>query len=70
MLRRLSPPQELHALLQIVLDIGNALNAGTSKGNAVGFKLSTLLKLAELKAADKKTTLLHYVVDVRCLVSP
>jgi len=61
---------ELHALLQIVLDIGNALNAGTSKGNAVGFKLSTLLKLAELKAADKKTTLLHYVVDVRCLVSP
>ena len=56
--------KELHALMQIVLDVGNALNAGTSKGNAVGFKLSTLLKLAELKAADKKTTLLHYVVEV------
>ena len=52
------------ALFQIVLDVGNALNAGTAKGNAVGFKLSTLLKLAELKAVDKKTTLLHYVVDV------
>ena len=56
--------KELHALMAIVLDVGNALNAGTAKGNAVGFKLSTLLKLAELKAADKKTTLLHFVVDV------
>ena len=56
--------KELHALMQIVLNVGNALNAGTSKGNAVGYKLSTLLKIAELKAADKKTTLLHYVVEV------
>ena len=55
---------ELHALLQIVLDVGNALNAGTAKGNAIGFKLTTLLKLAELKGNDKRTTLLHYVVDV------
>ena len=29
---------ELHALLQIVLDVGNALNAGTAKGNAIGFR--------------------------------
>ena len=56
--------RELHALLQIVLDVGNALNAGTAKGNAVGFRLSTLLKLAEVKASDKKTTLLHFVVRV------
>ena len=56
--------KELKALMQIVLDVGNALNSGTAKGNAVGFKLSTLLKLAELKAMDKKTTLLHFVVDV------
>jgi hypothetical protein len=56
--------RELHALFQIVLDIGNALNAGTAKGDAVGFKVTTLLKLAELKAADKKSTLLHFVVDV------
>ena len=56
--------KELHALMQVVLDVGNALNAGTSKGNAVGFKLSTLLKIAELKALDKKTTLLHFVVEV------
>ena len=54
------PPPAPQALLQVVLSIGNALNGGTAKGNAPGFKLSTLLKLAELKAADKKTTLLHY----------
>jgi hypothetical protein len=62
--KRVRDSTELHALMRIVLEVGNALNAGTSKGNAVGFKLSTLLKLAELKAADKKTTLLHYVVNV------
>ena len=59
--------QELLALFQVVLDVGNALNAGTGKGNAVGFKLSALLKLSELKSTDKtdkKTTLLHFVVEV------
>ena len=35
----------LRALSQVVLSVGNALNAGTGKGNAVGFKLSALLKL-------------------------
>jgi hypothetical protein len=53
--------------LQVVLSVGNALNAGTGKGNAVGFKLSALLKLSDLKSSDKgdkKSTLLHFVVDV------
>ena len=50
--------------MQIVLHIGNALNAGTARGNAAGFRPSALLKLAEHKAADKKTTLLHYTVEV------
>ena len=50
--------------MQVVLDVGNALNAGTNKGNALGFRVGTLLKLAELKAQDKKTTLLHFTADV------
>ena len=54
---------QLQALMQVVLSIGNALNAGTAKGNATGFKASSLLKLAELKAADKKSTLLHFTVE-------
>ena len=47
--------------------MGNTLNAGTGKGNAVGFKLSALLKLSDLKSTDKgdkKSTLLHFVVEV------
>ena len=40
--------------MQVVLDVGNCLNAGTAKGNAVGFKLTTLLKLAELKAQVRR----------------
>ncbi len=42
-------------LLQAVLELGNHLNAGTHRGGAVGFKLDTLLKLADIKAVDKKT---------------
>ena len=56
--------EKLRALFQVVLDVGNALNAGTAKGNAIGFRMGTLLKLAELKASDKKTTLLHFTAEV------
>jgi len=55
---------EFLALMQIVLEVGNALNAGTPKGNAVGFRMSSLLKLAELRAQDKKMTLLTFTAVV------
>ena len=55
---------ELQALMQIVLHVGNALNAGTSRGNASGFRASALEKLFELKATDKKSTLLHFTAEV------
>ena len=35
-------------VLQYVLAIGNYLNAGTTKGNAYGFKLGYLPKVYEL----------------------
>lgn len=50
-------------LLQAVLELGNHLNAGTHRGGAVGFKLDTLLKLADIKAVDKKTSLLQFVIE-------
>jgi hypothetical protein len=54
----------LHALLQAVLEVGNELNAGTAKGGASGFKLSSLLKFCELRSAqDAKVTLVHYVAE-------
>ncbi|PSC67234.1 formin 6 [Micractinium conductrix] len=49
-------------LLQAVLELGNHLNQGTQRGAAAGFKLDTLLKLADVKGTDRKTSLLHFVI--------
>jgi hypothetical protein len=50
-------------LLEAVLKTGNRLNDGTFRGGANAFKLDTLLKLSDVKGADGKTTLLHFVVQ-------
>lgn len=50
-------------LLEAVLRTGNRLNVGTNRGDAYAFKLDTLLKLVDVKGADGKTTLLHFVVQ-------
>ncbi|CAM0871670.1 unnamed protein product [Alopecurus aequalis] len=50
-------------LLEAVLRTGNRMNVGTNRGEAKAFKLDTLLKLADVKGADGKTTLLHFVVQ-------
>lgn len=39
------------------------MNIGTVRGGARAFKLDALLKLADVKGADGKTTLLHFVVQ-------
>ncbi|XP_042462947.1 formin-like protein 3 [Zingiber officinale] len=49
-------------LLEAVLKTGNRMNDGTYRGGAQAFKIDTLLKLADVKGADGKTTLLHFVV--------
>ncbi|XP_058048486.1 FH2 domain-containing protein 1 [Ahaetulla prasina] len=53
--------EELHAILHLVLQAGNIMNAGGCAGNAVGFKLSSLLKLADTKANKPGMNLLHFV---------
>lgn len=50
-------------LLEAVLKTGNRMNDGTYRGGAQAFKLDTLLKLADVKGMDGKTTLLHFVVQ-------
>ncbi|KAJ7948501.1 Formin-like protein [Quillaja saponaria] len=50
-------------LLEAVLKTGNRMNNGTFRGGAQAFKLDTLLKLADVKGTDGKTTLLHFVVQ-------
>ncbi|CAJ1940004.1 unnamed protein product [Sphenostylis stenocarpa] len=50
-------------LLEAVLKAGNRMNAGTARGNAQAFNLSSLRKLSDVKSTDGKTTLLHFVVE-------
>ncbi|KAL4230469.1 FH2 domain-containing protein 1 [Mactra antiquata] len=54
--------KNLHELLYLVLLSGNFLNAGNYAGDAAGFKLSSLLKLTEIRANKPRMNLMHYVV--------
>ncbi|KAI3764844.1 hypothetical protein L2E82_14861 [Cichorium intybus] len=55
--------------MQTILFLGNALNRGTARGAAVGFKLNTLPRLSDTKINDmhtrgKKMTFVHYLCKV------
>ncbi|XP_024531860.1 formin-like protein 3 [Selaginella moellendorffii] len=50
--------------MQTVLSLGNALNQGTARGAAIGFRLDSLLKLTETRARNSRTTLLHYLCKI------
>ncbi|KAK1277149.1 Formin-like protein 11 [Acorus gramineus] len=50
-------------LLEAVLKTGNRMNVGTIRGGAEAFKLDALLKLADVKGTDGRTTLLHFVAQ-------
>ncbi|XP_031480279.1 formin-like protein 8 [Nymphaea colorata] len=50
-------------LLEAVLKAGNRMNAGTARGNAQAFNLTSLRKLGDVKSTDGKTTLLYFVVQ-------
>ncbi|KXN64633.1 actin-binding FH2 [Conidiobolus coronatus NRRL 28638] len=56
--------QSLSELLELVLVIGNYMNGTGFRGGAYGFKIHSLTKLIDTKAADNKTTLVHYIADV------
>ncbi|XP_078102577.1 protein diaphanous homolog 3-like isoform X4 [Sander vitreus] len=51
-------------LLELVLLLGNYMNAGSRNAQSYGFDLSSLCKLKDTKSADQKTTLLHFLVQV------
>ena len=48
-------------VLEGILAVGNHLNGGTYRGQARGFRLEMLLRLTDVKAVDRKTSLLHFV---------
>uniref|UniRef100_A0A672J8Q4 Disheveled-associated activator of morphogenesis 1-like n=1 Tax=Salarias fasciatus TaxID=181472 RepID=A0A672J8Q4_SALFA len=54
----------LRQLLEVVLAFGNYMNKG-QRGNAYGFKVASLNKIADTKSSiDKNVTLLHYLITV------
>ncbi|MCO5605782.1 hypothetical protein L7F22_059966 [Adiantum nelumboides] len=55
---------KLRRIMQTILSLGNALNQGTARGSAVGFKLDSLLKLTDTRARNNKMTLMHYLCKV------
>nr|XP_015831430.2 FH2 domain-containing protein 1 [Nothobranchius furzeri] len=59
--RELLSCPELHSILRLVLRAGNYMNAGGYAGNAAGFRISSLLKLADTKANKPGMNLLHFV---------
>ncbi|XP_045532895.1 disheveled-associated activator of morphogenesis 1 isoform X2 [Pieris brassicae] len=62
--RDLTRSRRLRTLLEIVLALGNYMNRG-ARGNASGFRLSSLNKLADTKSSvTRNTTLLHYLVEM------
>lgn len=55
---------KLKRVMQTILSLGNALNQGTARGSAVGFRLDSLLKLSDIRARNNRMTLMHYLCKV------
>ncbi|KAJ8506407.1 hypothetical protein OPV22_007293 [Ensete ventricosum] len=59
--REVKESLKLRQIMQTILTLGNALNQGTARGSAVGFRLDSLLKLSDTRARNNKMTLMHYL---------
>ncbi|ERM96350.1 hypothetical protein AMTR_s00001p00219300 [Amborella trichopoda] len=59
--REVKDSLKLRRVMQTILSLGNALNQGTARGSAIGFKLDSLLKLSDTRARNNKMTLMHYL---------
>uniref|UniRef100_A0A3B5LUQ3 FH2 domain containing 3 n=1 Tax=Xiphophorus couchianus TaxID=32473 RepID=A0A3B5LUQ3_9TELE len=52
---------DLHSVIRLVLKAGNYMNAGGYSANAIGFRVASLLNLADTKANKPGMNLMHYV---------
>ncbi|XP_061485269.1 FH2 domain-containing protein 1-like [Rhineura floridana] len=59
--RELLECEELHELIRLVLEAGNYMNEGGYAGSAVGFRMLSLLRLADTKANRPGMDLLHFM---------
>jgi len=56
--------KHLFELLEIVLAVGNYLNGAGNNGGCYGFRINSLNKMLDVKSADNKMTLIHYLYDI------
>nr|XP_057943662.1 FH2 domain containing 3 [Doryrhamphus excisus] len=67
---------DLHTVIRLVLKAGNYMNSGGYSANAIGFRMTSLLNLADTKANKPGMNLMHYVakqaedIDVELLTFP
>uniref|UniRef100_A0A3Q1ED89 FH2 domain containing 3 n=1 Tax=Acanthochromis polyacanthus TaxID=80966 RepID=A0A3Q1ED89_9TELE len=54
---------DLHSVIRLVLKAGNYMNAGGHSANVIGFRMTSLLKLADTKANKPGMNLMHYVAQ-------
>ncbi|XP_039353175.1 FH2 domain-containing protein 1-like isoform X1 [Mauremys reevesii] len=59
--RELLGCEELHIVIRLVLRAGNYMNTGGYAGHAAGFRMASLLRLADTKANKPGVDLLHFV---------
>ena len=52
---------KLRQLLKLVLRVGNFINGASPRGCALGFRLTDLEKVRQVRSADQGTTLLAYI---------
>jgi hypothetical protein len=62
-LNELENSQKFKNILEIVLAMGNMINGGTRRGEAYGFKLSSIRQLTDLRTTDNKRTLLQFLIE-------
>ncbi|XP_066444663.1 FH2 domain-containing protein 1-like isoform X2 [Eleutherodactylus coqui] len=53
--------EDLHVIIHLVLKAGNYMNAGGYAGSAMGFRMGSLLRLADTKANKPGMNLMHFV---------
>ncbi|XP_026797516.3 FH2 domain containing 3 [Pangasianodon hypophthalmus] len=52
---------DLHSIIRLVLKAGNYMNADGYAGRAIGFRMTSLLRLVDTKANKPGMNLMHYV---------
>ncbi|EFA86573.1 actin binding protein [Heterostelium album PN500] len=63
--------EKLFSVMELILSIGNFINYGTNRGNASGFKIDSINKMADTKSNVKdKYNLVHFLVELIMSINP